>query len=70
MSPRHFHHTSNPRAKIEHSVGLSNTFVAFTHMIGLGKFFSFTPGEFHYDTAEHSRKKAGDQTTPDTNNPL
>jgi hypothetical protein len=55
---------------MEHSVGLSNTFVAFTHMIGLGKFFSFTPGDFHYDPAEHSRKKAGDQTTPDTNNPL
>lgn len=66
MSPRHFHHMQNPRAKQEYVNGLSNTFVAFTHLIGLGKFFSFTPGEFHYDPAEHSAKKAGDQSNPDT----
>ena len=66
MSPRHFHHASSPRAKQEYHTGLSNTFVAFTHLIGLGKFFSFTPGEFHYDPAELARKKAGDQVTPDT----
>ena len=67
MSPRHFHHAQNPRVRTEHSVGLSNTFVAFTHLVGLGKYFSFTPDNFHYDPSDKPAKKAGDQVNPDTN---
>lgn len=44
--PRHFSRMNNPRAAKQNDIGLTNTFVAFTHTIGLGKFFSFVPPLF------------------------
>lgn len=43
---RHFYRSSYPKAAKQEDIGLSNTFVAFTHAIGLSRFFSFTPPLF------------------------
>lgn len=44
--PRHFYRMNNPRAAKQDDIGLTNTFVSFTHAIGLSKFFSFVPPLF------------------------
>lgn len=44
--PRHFYRMNNPKAAKQEDIGLTNAFVAFTHSIGLGRFFSFIPPIF------------------------
>lgn len=64
MSPRHFARINNPKAAKEDDIGLTNAFVAFTHAIGLGNYFSYTPPLFDRDAwrAEHGGgKKSGDK---------
>jgi len=45
IMPRHFHNYSqkDPKGYQAFSDNLHNSFVAFTHIIGLSRFFSFTP---------------------------
>ena len=43
---RHFYRLNNPKAAKQEDIGLTNTFVAFTHSIGLSRFFSFIPPLF------------------------
>jgi hypothetical protein len=43
---RHFSRLNNPKAAKQEDIGLTNTFVAFTHSIGLSRFFSFIPPLF------------------------
>ena len=43
---RHFYNASYPRQAQQDHVDKVNAFVAFTHLIGLSKFFSFTPDIF------------------------
>lgn len=70
MSPRHFYRANYPRQAKDNDIGLSNAFVAFTHAIGLGRFFSFTPPLFDRDAwrdehgggAEGGDKKDYDHT--------
>ena len=49
-----------PKAANEDDVGLSNAFVAFTHAIGLSKYFSFTPPNFDRG-AWRAAHQAGDK---------
>ena len=81
MSPRHFYRAQYPRQAMKDDIGLHNAFVAFTHAIGLGKYFSYIPleiADLYYpvlDINNHPVKDPagelpGDQSTPDTNNPL
>jgi len=64
---RHFYRMKYPNQAKDHDRSLSNAFVAFTHMIGLSKYFSFTPLDFDRDawrTAhEAGNKKDYDHTT-------
>lgn len=43
---RHFYRLNNPKAAKQEDIGLTNAFVAFTHSIGLSRFFSFVPPLF------------------------
>jgi hypothetical protein len=43
---RHFYRANFKTQARQDHVDLSNAFVAFTHLIGLSKFFSFTPDIF------------------------
>jgi len=43
---RHFYRLNNPKAAKQEDIGLTNAFVAFTHTIGLSRFFSFIPPLF------------------------
>jgi hypothetical protein len=45
MSPRHFanYRKNDPEGYRVFSDSMHNTFVSFTHIIGLKRFFSFTP---------------------------
>jgi hypothetical protein len=55
-----------PKPSKDNDIGLSNAFVAFTHMIGLSKYFSFTPPLF--DRAEwQAQHQAGDKKDYDHN---
>lgn len=45
MSPRHFYRSQYPKQAALDDIGLHNAFVAFTHMIGLKRFFSYIPLE-------------------------
>lgn len=47
MSPRHFSRMNNPNVAKQEDRDLANAFVAFTHLIGLSKFFSYTPDLFN-----------------------
>jgi len=38
---------NNPNAAKQEDRDLANAFVAFTHLIGLSKFFSYTPDLFN-----------------------
>lgn len=44
--PRHFYKMSYPKQAQQDHADKVNAFVAFTHLIGLSKFFSFTPDIF------------------------
>lgn len=64
---RHFYKISYPQQAKQESIDLHNAFVAFTHAIGLSKFFSFTPDLIDRDHfTNRTEKAAGDQTNPDT----
>jgi hypothetical protein len=79
MSPRHFYRSQYPKAAANDDAGLHNAFVAFTHMIGLKKFFSYIPIPYtdnlyfpdfvirNNPVKDSAGEKPGDQTTPDTN---
>lgn len=63
MSPRHFYRATFPRQAKDDDVDLTNTFVSFTHVIGLKRFFSYVPPLFDRGAwrAEHGGgKKSGD----------
>jgi hypothetical protein len=64
--PRHFHRMSNPQAAKNDDIGLTNTFVAFTHAIGLRRFFSFTPPIFDRGAwrAEHPKIDNQEEVDP------
>lgn len=49
IMPRHFYtyRKRDPKGYQTFSDNLHNSFVAFTHMIGLSKYFSFTPLDFN-----------------------
>lgn len=64
--PRHFYRINNPKAAKNDDIGLSNAFVAFTRIIGLGRFFSFTPPLFDRD-AWRAQHGAGSKKDYDTN---
>ena len=68
---RHFYRLNYPNRAKDYDTGLSNAFVAFTHMIGLGKFFSFTPLDFDRG-AWRAAHQAGEQKDydPTTNPPI
>ena len=68
--PRHFYRINFPKAAHDDDIGLSNAFVAFTHAIGLKRFFSFTPPVFDRDAwrAEHGGDKK--DYDPTTNPPI
>lgn len=84
MSPRHFYRAAYPKQAMKDDIGLHNAFVAFTHAIGLSKYFSYIPLEladhmypnlFPLEVNDNPVKDPagelpGDQATPDTNNPL
>jgi hypothetical protein len=84
MSPRHFYRAAYPKQAALDDIGLHNAFVAFTHAIGLSKYFSYVPEEivdhmypnlFPLEVKDNPVKDPagelpGDQTSPDTNNPL
>lgn len=72
MSPRHFAKHQNDNFRKEHDNGLHNAFTAFTKVIGLGKFFSFIPGGFHYNPRFFGGSAAGDKKDydPTTNPPI
>ena len=59
MSPRHFanYRNNDPEGYKAFSDTLHNAFVSFTHTIGLGKFFSFTPA------ISPAEKRAGKEET-------
>jgi hypothetical protein len=61
MSPRHFANYQNPNIGRDLHASNHNGFTLFAHKIGLGRFFEFVPGVFHYPPG----KKAGDITNPD-----
>ena len=66
---RHFYRLNYPNRAKDYDTGLSNAFVAFTHMIGLGKYFSFTPPIFD-EAAWRAAHQAGDKKDYDhTTNP-
>ena len=44
--PRHFHRMNNPKAAKQNDIDLTNTFVSFTHVIGLSRFFTYVPPLF------------------------
>ena len=64
--PRHFYRVNYPNQANDNDRGLHNAFVAFTHLIGLKKYFSFIPPVFDRDEwrAEHGAgsKKDYDHT--------
>lgn len=68
--PRHFYRINYPKAAHDDDVSLSNAFVAFTHAIGLKRFFSFTPPVFDEDVwrAENGGDKK--DYDPTTNPPI
>ena len=46
----HFHRSNqSPKSRQSDHEDLTDMFVAFTHLIGLKRFFSFTPETFDYD---------------------
>ena len=61
--PRHFYRMNFPKKAQDDDIGLHNAFVAFTKIIGLGKYFSFIPPAFDRDAwrAQHPRKSGGDK---------
>jgi hypothetical protein len=79
MSPRHFYRSQFPKQAANDDAALHNAFVAFTHLIGLKKFFSYIPIPYTHDlyfpdfavrnnpVKDPAGEKPGDQTTPDTN---
>lgn len=81
MSPRHFYRSQYPKQAALDDIGLHNAFVAFTHMIGLKRFFSYIPLEnadlmFNYlspqavnnnPVKDPAGEIPGDQTSSDTN---
>ena len=67
--PRHFYRMNFPNRAKDHDTSLSNAFTAFTHMIGLSKYFSFTPLDFDRG-AWRAAHEAGEQKDYDhTTNP-
>ena len=66
---RHFYRMNFPKPAKDNDIGLSNAFVAFTKVIGLGRFFSFTPPLFDRG-AWRAQHEAGDKKDYDhTTNP-
>ena len=67
---RHFSRLNNPKAAKQEDIGLTNAFVAFTHSIGLGRFFSFIPPLF--SGHQERPKDGGDKKDydPTTNPPI
>lgn len=68
---RHFYRFNYPNRAKDIDTGLSNAFVAFTHAIGLSRFFSFTPPIFD-EAAWRAAHQAGDKKDydPTTNPPI
>jgi hypothetical protein len=60
MSPRHFSNYRNhdPKGYQTFSDNMHNAFVSVTHLLGLGKFFSFTPAVLP------AEKRAGSEEKP------
>jgi hypothetical protein len=63
--PRHFYRLNNPKQANQDDIDLTNLFVAFTHVIGLSRFFSFTPPVFDRE-AWRAAHEAGDKKDYDT----
>lgn len=80
MSPRHFYRSQYPKQAAIDDINLHNAFVAFTHAIGLKKYFSFIPLENvdlmfpnmypfvikNNPVKDPAGENPGDQTNPDT----
>ena len=54
--PRNFYKMSYPKQAQQDHADKVNAFVAFTHLIGLSKFFSFTPDIFDRQAWREEKK--------------
>jgi hypothetical protein len=61
MSPRHFSRMLNPQAARREDEGLVTVFTSFTSAIGLGKYFSISPGLPMSNNPIEDPAVAGDQ---------
>jgi hypothetical protein len=66
---RHFYRLNNPKAAKNDDIGLTNAFVAFTHAIGLSKFFSFVPPLFDRGAWRASHEAGHEEDYDPTQNP-
>lgn len=60
--PRHFYRMGYPKAASQDDIDLHNAFVAFTHAIGLKRFFSFTPDIFNRTVWREGKENNPDNT--------